>query len=211
MQWNGPYAALLFINAWEYTHDAAFAKNSTLPLLIGINAWSHCYLQKNSTTGILDDSNAVTPDQIFENSPAKNPAAGLAMMMRAATAHRTIALAVGESYPSYVDEIIEHLAPLPTAPGPNKNTGDVWVAADGRTPSPAHPIFAETTLYAIYPAEVVDFSSDDAKVARRSAMLYANLTCTDFPQKPYETCVNAGWGGLTIFSALARVLPSAAE
>ena len=109
------------------------------------------------------------------------------------------------------DEIIEHLAPLPTAPGPNKNTGDVWVAADGRTPSPAHPIFAETTLYAIYPAEVVDFSSDDAKVARRSAMLYANLTCTDFPQKPYETCVNAGWGGLTIFSALARVLPSAAE
>ena len=102
MQWNGPYAALLFINAWEYTHDAAFAKNSTLPLLIGINAWSHCYLQKNSTTGILDDSNAVTPDQIFENSPAKNPAAGLAMMMRAATAHRTIALAVGESYPSYV-------------------------------------------------------------------------------------------------------------
>ena len=42
-------------------------------------------------------------------------------------------------------------------------------------------------------------------------MLYANLTCTDFPQKPYETCVNAGWGGLTIFSALARVLPSAAE
>ena len=42
MQWNGPYAALLFINAWEYTHDAAFAKNSTLPLLDGINAWSHC-------------------------------------------------------------------------------------------------------------------------------------------------------------------------
>ena len=102
VQWNGPYAALLFINAWEYERDAAFAKNSTLPLLDGINAWSHCYLQKNSTTGTLDDTNAVTPDQIFENSPAKNPAVGLALMMRAATAHKTIALAVGESYPSYV-------------------------------------------------------------------------------------------------------------
>jgi hypothetical protein len=102
MQWNGPYATLLFINAWEYTHDAAFAKNSTLPLLEGINAWSHCYLQKNKTTGNLDDTNDNTPDQIFENSPAKNPAVGLALMMRAATAHKTIALAVGEPYPSYV-------------------------------------------------------------------------------------------------------------
>jgi hypothetical protein len=74
-----------------------------------------------------------------------------------------------------------------------------------------HPIFAEMILYAIYPAEVVDFSSDATLVARRSAKLYANLSCTDYPQKPYKTCVNAGWGGLTIFSALARVLPSEAE
>jgi hypothetical protein len=66
-------------------------------------------LQKNGTTGILEDDNAVTPDQIFENSPAKNPAVGLAMMMRAATAQKAIALAVGESYPSYVVRAMSRL------------------------------------------------------------------------------------------------------
>ena len=65
MQWNGPYGALLFINAWEYTQDAAFAKATTLPLLDGLNLWTHCFLFKNGT--LLEDWNAIIPDQIFEN------------------------------------------------------------------------------------------------------------------------------------------------
>ena len=32
---NGNFAALLFINHWEYTRDASFAKTTTLPLLDG--------------------------------------------------------------------------------------------------------------------------------------------------------------------------------
>ena len=177
MQWNGPYAALLFINAWEYTRDAEFAKNSTLPLLDGLNAWSHCYLKQDGD--ILSDWNAIVPDQAFENHPAKDPSIGLSLMMRAATAQRDIAKAVGEAYPSYVDEIVAHLAPLPVVSGPNDNA-PVWVMASegyGWYNSSIFSTHFPSVLYPIFPAEVVDFSSPDAAVARASAELYANFTC----------------------------------
>lgn len=132
MEWNGPYAALLFINSWEYTRDVAFAKNTTLPLLEGLNAWSHCYLQRRADSDTLDDFNEEVPDQIFENGPAHNPSIGLALMMRVATAHRDIARAVGEVYPAYVNDIIDHLAPLPVVPGPAGSDERVWAASTGR-------------------------------------------------------------------------------
>jgi hypothetical protein len=54
----------------RYTRDKAFATNTTLPLLEGLNAWSHCYLQHDAKgDGTLDDWNAAVPDQIFENGP----------------------------------------------------------------------------------------------------------------------------------------------
>ena len=65
-EWNGPYAALLFINAWEYTRDAEFAKNTTLPLLEGLNAWSHCFLQRSGST--LEDWNDAVPDQVRQST-----------------------------------------------------------------------------------------------------------------------------------------------
>lgn len=214
-QWNGPYGALLFINAWEYTRDQAFAKSTTLPLLDGLNAWTRCYLSKNGTQ--LDDWNQYVPDQVFENRPAKNPGVGLAMMMRVATAQRDIAAAVGVPYPPYLDDIISHLAPLPQTDGPpNEREGGgtkVWAAADGIswTDSSIYRRFA-SVLYPIWPAETVDAFGSDATVgqlALASAVLYANLTCGDgYPEKPFATCVDAGWGALTIFSALARVLPA---
>lgn len=132
MEWNGAYAALLFINNWEYTRDAVFAKNTTLPLLEGLNAWSHCYLQRSSN-GTLEDWNDFVPDQIFENGPGHNPSIGLALMMRVATAHRDIAHAIGEAYPAYVDDIIGNLAPYPVVPGPAGSSERVWAAATDRT------------------------------------------------------------------------------
>ena len=65
-EWNGPYAALLFINAWEYTRDVEFAKNTTLPLLEGLNAWSHCFLQRSGST--LEDWNDAVPDQVRQST-----------------------------------------------------------------------------------------------------------------------------------------------
>jgi hypothetical protein len=81
MQWNGPYAALLFINDWEYTRDAEFAKTFTLPLLDGINAWSHCYLHRNSSSSVLEDWNPIVEDQVFENNPARNPSIGMCVQV----------------------------------------------------------------------------------------------------------------------------------
>ena len=121
-----------------------------------------------------------------------DPSIGLALMMRAATAQRDISEAVGEKYPSYVDEIITHLDPLPVARGPGPDNAPVWVAASEsvKTSNPYHhtaagepygwdnsSIHFPSVLYPIYPAEVVDFSSPDAAVARASAELYANFTC----------------------------------
>ena len=58
-----------------------------------------------------------------------------------------------------------------------------------------------------FPAEIVDFSvtHEEAIVARASAVLYANFSCADggpsgYPEQPFETCVDAGWGALTVFS-----------
>ena len=91
MQWNGPYAALLFINDWEYTRDASFAANVTLPLLDGLNLWSHCYLYRNTSSGTLEDWNPTVPDEVFETVGARNPTPGLSLMMRIALAQRDIA------------------------------------------------------------------------------------------------------------------------
>lgn len=218
MQWNGAYAALLFVNNWEYTRDTEFARNKTLPLLDGLNAWSHCYLLRNGS--VLEDWNPIVPDQGMENRPDRNPSIGLSLFRRIATAQRDISIALGVSYASYVDDIIAMLAPLPKTQGPDKHT-PVWAAAEGQSweessisNSVKDGMHFPSVLYPIWPSETIDSlgSTDDAAVAvaRASAFLYANLSCgTGYPEQPYETCIDAGWGALTIFPALARVLPGA--
>lgn len=46
MHWNGAFAALPFINHFEYTLDVDFAAANTYPLLDGLMAWWSCFLQK---------------------------------------------------------------------------------------------------------------------------------------------------------------------
>jgi len=214
MQWNGPYAALLFINRWEYTYDEDFARQSTLPLLAGLNAWSRCYLVRRNASGVpggyvLEDANTQVPDQIFENSPAVNPTDALALMRRVATAHRDIATALRESYPPYVDEIIAHLAPLPVVAAPSQNQS-VWAAANGLGwLNSSRGVLQTSPLFPLWPSETIDGLSADNQtraIAQATASLYANFSCGGaWPEGP-PTCVYAGWGALTVFPALARAL-----
>jgi hypothetical protein len=160
-------------------------------------------------------------------------------------------MAVGVPHPSYVNDIITHLAPLPTTKGPGilttttsataattTTSNTVWAAAENRTWEESaisntvkNGVHFSSVLYPIWPSETVDALSASAAasdgesdsdsepaaaaaaiaIARASAFLYSNLTCdpSDYPEPPYQTCVDAGWGALTIFSALARVLPGA--
>jgi hypothetical protein len=69
-----------------------------------------------------------------------------------------------------------------------------------------------SVLFPIYPAELVDFTvaHEAAIVARASAVLYANFSCdgggpSGYPEPPFETCVDAGWGALTVFSVSVPV------
>jgi hypothetical protein len=188
--------------------------------LDGINAWTHCYLKQNEAGTELDDWNLLVPDQEMENQPARNPVPGLSLFRRTATAQRDISTALSMSYPSYVDEIIDRLAPLPTTIAPDGRS-KVWAVAENRTwfqsaisNAVKTGVHFSSVLFPIWPSETVDgFSADAATqaVALSSTVLYANLSCSPvlYPEEPYKTCVDAGWGGLTIFSALARVLPGA--
>ena len=135
MNWNGYFAALLFINAWEYTRDPGFAKSQTLPLLRGLNEWSHCYLAraKNSSSSpsssdyILNDYRAGLPDEEHENQKVVNPQIGISLMRRAAEAHAEIASSLGLPVPDHVKEIVQHLAP------PNVGAGSNFFALHNET------------------------------------------------------------------------------
>jgi hypothetical protein len=62
---NGNFAALLFINHWEYTQNKTFAKEFAYPLLEGLNAWWGCYLTKTSKAGggyVYNDFSTTDPD-----------------------------------------------------------------------------------------------------------------------------------------------------
>ena len=74
MHWNGAFAAMLFLNRFEYTggggnidNQTSFAREQLWPLVSGLVSWSSCYLAR-STGGadgnrlLLEDWNAVDPD-----------------------------------------------------------------------------------------------------------------------------------------------------
>ena len=54
MHWNGDFAALLFVNNWEYTRNETFARETVYPLVSGLVSWWSCFLQRSSKfTSIL--------------------------------------------------------------------------------------------------------------------------------------------------------------
>lgn len=118
MNWNGMFAALPFINDFEYMQNLSFARDTVYPLLDGLNEWSHCYLQKSGSGSdyILEDWRKKAPDQEHEGQNVRNPQIGLSLMMRMAQAQLNIAKAINVTAPAHVQEIVAHLAPFNRAP-----------------------------------------------------------------------------------------------
>ena len=153
----------------------------------------------------------------------------VALFLRAATAQRDIATALGVDHPAYLDDIIAHLTrpsvvssphdELNDEPGQSRAGGDrmVWAAAEGYgwRNSSLRALGFSTVLFPLWPSETVRGLAADAetrKLAQASAKLYANFSCAGhpWPEPPFETCVDAGWGALTVFSAAVRALPGEA-
>ena len=221
--WNGPFAALLFINHWEYTRDKSFAKQTTLPLLQGMSSFAHCFLYRNTSTGhlVLDDWNKAVPDQVFENTPATNPLTGTSLILRVATAQIDISIALNMSYPKWLDEIVEDLAPFATdryeyAQGAY---ADLYVQSDGVNVADMFERFAHfsSVLFPLYPSEAVSaLWLKDKKtrgIASATARFYTfGFNCTPprnstpAPHSKWVGGVPSGWGGLALFSSAARAI-----
>ena len=219
--YNGAFAALPFVSDWEYRRDAAFALNVTLPFLDGVNAFSHCYLHHNTSTGWLEDWNVASPDEVQENNPVRNPVTGVALLRRVATAQRDIAKALGVPQPPYLDDIVQRLVPPPTTDAPkisadgNADASTVWAIGTGVNFSDsAHKYGLGMALFPLFPAETVEglvngtvMDSHTRAVARASVAFYGNLSCAPhWPRPPFESCVDAGTETLMFFNAAARAL-----
>lgn len=92
MAWNGHFASLLFINHWEYTRNASFARDVTLPLLSGLNDWWACYLNKSVTgpdSHVYNDNNAFNPDYEHEGQKVRRHARVLTATHADTRAHST--------------------------------------------------------------------------------------------------------------------------
>ena len=77
MHWNGNFAALLFINKWEYTHNTSWARAHAYPLLEGLNAWWSCFLDKVPAPGnrshyVYHDANINDPDNLGEGQKVQD-------------------------------------------------------------------------------------------------------------------------------------------
>ena len=69
MHWNGPFAAMLFLNHWEYTRNASFARSTVYPLVSGLVSWWSCFLQRSKDGDgrlVLEDWNPIDPDESSE-------------------------------------------------------------------------------------------------------------------------------------------------
>ena len=216
--YEAAFAAILFINDWEYMRNRTFATHTTLPLLEGISAFANCYLHRSTDangTMLYEDWNAISPDELLENNPVRNPITALSLIRRVVTAHRDIAIQVGKSYPSYVDDIITHLVPPPSMPGPDDGAL-IWVAGTGVSwrNSTGHPPQYDATfnLFPLFPSETVGgigMTEDEREVAFNSLSLYANLSCApNWVRPPFESCVDAGLDTLVYFAAAARAIAS---
>jgi hypothetical protein len=126
MTWNGPHAVLAFVNLWEYTQNATFARDVVYPVLDGMNAWWSCYL--NQSAGVWDDENAFNPDYEHEGQPRRNPQIAMALVARTVASQLDIARELGITPPSVLVDIAANLAPFNTininATGPINGT---WI------------------------------------------------------------------------------------
>jgi hypothetical protein len=215
MHWNGAFASMLFLNNWEYTRNASFAKQYTYPLVSGLVSWWSCFLQRSTSTNgslLLNDWNQMDPDESAENEPVHNPMTGLAFAKRLANFQITLSKALfpDQAAPPDALEIVQHLAPFPLAPDTTKPVWSSWWN---------HTSGCCTPLYPIFPTELLSQASDEAdlETARRSVKQYTGPTTTDLATKglPVEAfpaavragrSVSSGWQPHEVLEGLEKML-----
>lgn len=178
MHWNGNFAALLFINSWEYTQNLTFAREQVYPLLEGLNAWWGCFLTKTPLPGggyVYNDASIKDPDNEHENQVCANPQIGLAFVRRSLAAQLEIAKAIGVQPDPIVRDMLEHFPELnrrrcPDLPGSTCAGQTIWTECAG------HSILRSDGFsnYALWPSELVNLASSaaDRVIARASVTHY---------------------------------------
>ena len=215
MHWNGAFASMLFLNNWEYTRNASFARQYTYPLVSGLVSWWSCFLRRSTGANgslLLNDWNPLDPDESAENEPVHNPMTGLAFAKRLASFQITLAKALFPDQPAPPDalEIVRHLAPFPLEPDTLQPVWSSWRN---------HSSGCCTPLYPIFPSELLSQASDELalETARRSVKQYTGPTTTDLATKglPVEAfpaavragrSVNTGWQPQEVLEGLEKML-----
>jgi len=196
MHWNGAFAANLFINDWEYTRNASFARETTYPLLDGLNSWWACFLAYNGTS--YSDWNMKIPDQYHENQAVKNPQTGLAWIKRLASAQLDIAKHLNLPAPTYLKDVLQKLVPFNT-----NSTGDnsVWTSWTDANETESDGM----SLYPIWPTEYLTHADSALlPIARRTWATYSNPMKR--PVLSFPAAVRAGVTPGTILAAMNKIL-----
>ena len=200
MHWNGAFASMLFLNHWEFTRNATFARETVYPLVAGLVSWWSCFLQRsNSSDGalILEDWNALDPDESGENQPVRNPMIGMAFAKRLASFQITLAKALFPTQPAPPEaaEIVRYLAPFPVASDSSPASKAVWSCWKNATIEQSG-VFA---LYPLFPTELMGADSNETvlDVARRSVKQYTGPDTTHLahtrPVEAFPAAVRAGY------------------
>ena len=181
---NGMYASMLFLNDYEYTLNATFAK-STYELIAGFTEFWHCMLRPGAD-GMLHDgpyANDVM-DSVFEgrrrrrlqtetsNDPmttlllikhllqteaSNDPVSSLSLIKRLATFQLRLAAELpGITAPKWLAEMAAKIAPFATA----KNTAGDLVQVDSPSINVSNSVCAGSgacaVFYPVFPSELID-------------------------------------------------------
>jgi hypothetical protein len=175
MHWNGNFAALLFINHWEYTQNLTFAKEEVYPLLEGLNSWWGCFLVKSELPGggyVYGDTSTSDPDEEHEGQVCKEPQIGLAFVKRSLTAQLDIAAAIGATPDPIVADLLAHFPEYNTAVCDTADCAGqkIWTECAGHNVSQSDGF----SLYPLWPSELITLNSDPLlrKLARDSVTHY---------------------------------------
>ena len=180
MHWNGHFAALAFINHWEYKQNVTFAEEVIYPLLEGLNEWWSCYLQRVNTSAdgtsyVYTDFVAANPDAEHEGQLVPDPQIGLSLARRTLSAQLDIAQSLGMPVPRRMADLHEHLAPFNTGPAwlPQFGSFDVWTAFRNASVLSSD----EFSLYPVWPSESMSNSRNLTlySIAQRSSALYSDF------------------------------------
>ena len=198
MHWNGAFAAMLFINHWEYTRNTTFVATTAYPFLTGLLDFWSCWLTKNPAANHGDGHEYVDwPDQCAEGQTVTNPQMALAFVPRIAEQVIEMATALDRTPPATAADILRHLSRPNSNATSNSSGGDdrpvVWTNFRGAQPSDSNM----WALYPVWPAEHLSAatnSSELRQIARATAREYLHFA-KGRPVQTFAGAVRAGVSG----------------